>query len=136
MRTFISILLLTIVANAFAGTPDSVAVAKLYSTSWTLTKRYTVKQGSQRLHKVDGPRKERLTIYSNEVHIDVDSTYQVCAMRHRNQNELWLDCKRADQLIYRVIEIKGDELTIDVLVKQRDGKYVRTGRRCYQRARS
>ena len=76
-----------------------------------------------------------MTIYKNVIHFQVDSTYQVCSMRHRNQNELWLDCRQADQLIYRIDEIDGDTLVIDVLSKQRDGTYLRTGRRYYKRAR-
>lgn len=137
MRQFLFVLLLLTAAKSFAGTtPDSVTVSKLYSTSWVLTERYVVRSGIfHRPQKIHEPTSERITIYNNEIHFDVDSTYQICSMRHRNQNEFWLDCKVADQLIYRVVEIKGDELVIDVLTKQRDGKYIRTGKKYYTRAK-
>jgi hypothetical protein len=136
MRTIVTLLFLALTANLFADTsPDSLAVARLYSTSWELTERYVIRRGIfHKPQKIHEKTKERMTIYNNEIHFEVDSTYQVCAMRHRNRNELWLDCKRTDQLIYRVAEIKGNELVIDVLTKQRDGKYIRTGRRYYRRA--
>lgn len=138
MRTALVILFTLIAGSLLAGTsPDSLTVSKLYSTSWTLTSRYVVRHGIfHRPQKIHEPTTERITIYNNEIHFDVDSTYQVCAMRHRNQNEFWLDCKQADQLIYRVVEFNSEELEIDVLTKQRDGKYIRTGKRYYKRART
>lgn len=138
MRQFLIVVFILVSAKVFAGNPpDSLAVAKLYSTSWTLTERYVVRHGIfHKPQKIHEPTTERITIYNNEIHFDVDSTYQICSMRHRNKNEFWLDCKLADQLIYRVMEIDGDVLVIDVLTKQRDGKYIRTGKKYYKRARS
>lgn len=117
--------------------PDSLAVSKLYSTSWNLVTKYRPSGIFHRLKKV---RKEesqqRITIYSNEIHISVNNgPYQICASRHRFRNEFWLDGKQADQLIYRVIKIEGSSLVIDVLTKPK-GKteYTRTGRNYYVRA--
>lgn len=95
--------------------------------------RHGVFHRPKRIHEVTS---ERITIYNNEIHFDVDSTYQICAMRHRNKNEFWLDCKLADQLIYRVVDFNAEELEMDVLTKQRDGTYKRTGKKYYKRARN
>jgi len=91
-----------------------------------------------RLKKMENPAELNITIYQNEIHTELTGgTYQICASRHRNQNEFWLDCKSADQVIYRVIRIEGDELVIDVL-RRPDGKsvYKRTSRNYYRRKRN
>lgn len=138
MRTFFILFICLSTLPAWAvREPDSLAVSKLYSTSWVLTERYVIRKGIfHRPQKIHEPTTERMTIYNNEIHFDVDSTYQVCRMRHRNKNEFWLDCLANDQLIYKVVEIAGDELTIDVFTKQRNGKYIRTGKRYYKRSKS
>lgn len=119
--------------------PDSLAVAKLYGTSWTLTERSVIRKGIfHRPHRDKEPLKERITIYKDEIHVDITGgPYQVCPMRHRNGNEFWLDCRENDQLIYRVIEIKGDELVLDILTKPYgESKYIRTARKYYKRYRN
>lgn len=119
--------------------PDSTAVAKLYGTSWTLSERYVIRKGIfHRAHKDKEPPRERITIYKDEIHVDITGgPYQVCPMRHRNGNEFWLDCRENDQLIYRIIEIKGDELVMDILTKPYgESKYMRTARKYYKRYRN
>jgi hypothetical protein len=116
--------------------PDSLAVTKLYGTSWTLQTHYKVTKHN-RLKKAEATAQEGITIYDNEIHWNIAGTpYQVCSHRLRNQNEFWIDCKVNDQMIYKVVEIKGDELTIDILVRP-FGKteYVRTGRKKYKRTK-
>lgn len=138
MRRSLLIVLVFIACNlpARSKAPDSLAVSKLYSTSWTLTEKYAAKKGMfRKWRKLELGSGERVTIYSNEFHTSLaDGTYQVCSMRHRNGNELWLDCKIADQYIYRVISIDGDKLVMDVLVRKTgDTEYKRTHRKHYQR---
>lgn len=139
MRIFLIVISIIVSTGEVCGTtPDSLTVSKLYSTSWILEERYVIRRHGffhppQKIHE---PTTERMTIYNNEIHFDVDSTYQVCSMRHRNGNEFWLDCLQNDQLIYKIKEIEGDTLVIDVLTKQRDGTYLRTGRRYYKRAKN
>ena len=56
MRTFILVLLVSISVLAKAGaTPDSLAVSKLYSTSWTLTGKYRMSGMFHRKHKIEDP---------------------------------------------------------------------------------
>lgn len=133
--TLIIIFLFSVELSADTA-PDSLAVSKLYSTSWSLVTKYRPSGIFHRLKKV---RKEesqqRITIYPNEIHISVNNgPYQICASRHRFQNEFWLDGKEKDQFIYRVVKIEGSSLVMDVLTKP-NGKtgYVRTGRNYYVR---
>lgn len=140
MRSILVIVLVLLSLQVFAkDSPDSTAVAKLYGTSWTLSERYVIRQGFfHRRQRDKTPLKERITIYKDEFHVDITGgPYQVCPMRHRNGNELWLDCRENDQLIYKVIEIKGDELVMDVLTKPHgELKYIRTARKYYKRYRN
>lgn len=91
-----------------------------------------------RLKKMRDQAEQRITIYANEFHTSVNKgPYQVCSSRHRNQNEFWLDCKTADQVIYRVISIKGDELVLDMLTRpQGKNGYRRTSRNYYTRSKT
>jgi hypothetical protein len=139
MRTIILLLLVSFSVLAKAGsTPDSLAVSKLYSTSWTLSGKYRMSGIFNRKHKIESPDESMITIYPNEIHTTLTSgKYQICASRHRNGNEFWLDCALPDQFIYRVISIKADELTIDVLTRPKgERKYVRTSRNYYTRKRN
>lgn len=99
-----------------AEQPDSLAVAKLYNTSWKLTEKYRISGIFHRKHRLENPSEVYLTIYRDEIHTSLASgKYQICASRHRNRNEFWLDCREMDQQIYRVIRIDGDVLVMDVL---------------------
>ena len=127
----------TILHASKPAVPDSLAVAKLYSTSWKPAAQYKPSGLFHRLKKVPLPGVTRITIYQNEFHTATSTgVYQVCTSRHRNGNEFWLDCKQMDQLIYRVISIEGDLLIMDVLSKP-FGKteYIRTSRNHYARVR-
>ena len=45
MRAVLVIVLMMLAAEAFAGDPpDSLAVSKLYSTSWVLTERFVIRK--------------------------------------------------------------------------------------------
>lgn len=124
---------------AVAGNPpDSLAVSKLYSTSWTLTAKYKMTGIFHRKHKIENPDETMITIYPNEIHTTLASgKYQICASRHRNKNEFWLDCALPDQFIYRVISIKDDELIMDILTRPKgERKYARLSRNCYSRKRN
>lgn len=116
--------------------PDSLAVTKLYGTSWILQEHYKSNKRNK-LHKTDSVSTERITFYNNEIHWDIAGTpYQVCAHRLRNQNEFWIDCKITDQIIYRVVKTDGAELTIDILIKPFGStEFKRTARKVYSRAR-
>jgi hypothetical protein len=132
-------LLLTGVIDAKQDPPDSLAVSKLYSTSWKPTVRYKPSGLFRRLKKVSQPSSVvRITIYSDEFHTFTSTgVTQICSSRHRNQNEFWLDCKEPDQFIYRVISIDGDVLIMDQLARP-TGKttYVRVSRNHYTRTRN
>jgi hypothetical protein len=139
MRLLTFLLILLFSTKAFGRTsPDSLAVSKLYSTSWKLTGKYRMSGIFHRKHKIADPADTMITIYTNEVHTSLATgKYQICASRHRNGNELWLDCAVPDQFIYRVMSIKGDELIIDVLTRP-NGKsnYARSSRNYYKRVRT
>ena len=135
MRNVLLILLLVVPFAIQAQTPDSLAVTKLYSTSWMLEKQY--KMSGRRFRELDSINTERITFYNNEIHWDITGNpYQVCSHRLRNQNEFWIDCKVNDQMIYRVIQISGDQLIIDILIKlPGETEYKRTGRKHYRKAK-
>jgi hypothetical protein len=135
---FVIFMLLSGVCAVNAGTPDSTAVTRLFGTSWTITEKKVPRGIFHRLRKVKKLSDESITIYNNEIHtFKNDGTYQVCPMRHRNQNEFWLDCKENDQLIYRVIRFTEEELVIDVLAKAHGAdEYVRASRKYYRRKRN
>ena len=116
--------------------PDSLAVTKLYGTSWTLQEQFKSNK-RDKLQKIDSIAPERITFYDNEIHWDIEQTpYQICAHRLRNQNEFWIDCKVADQIIYRIVKIDGDVLEIDVLARPYGSqKFKRTTRKIYRRAK-
>lgn len=139
MRTSLVVIFFLIFCGiTIAATPDSLAVSKLYSTSWTLTGKYRMSGIFNRKHKIEESAETMITIYPNEIHTTLTTgKYQICASRHRNGNEFWLDCAIADQFIYRVISIKDEELIIDVLTRPKgERKYVRTSRNYYNRKRS
>ncbi len=91
-----------------------------------------------RKHKIENPEEAMITIYPNEIHTTLTSgKYQICASRHRNKNEFWLDCALPDQFIYRVINIEDEELIIDVLTRPKGERtYVRASRNYYTRKRN
>lgn len=132
-------LLFTGIMHAKQDPPDSLAVSKLYSTSWKPTARYKPSGLFRRLKKVPEPSSVvRITIYADEFHTFTSTgVNQICSSRHRNKNEFWLDCKEPDQFIYRVVSINGDQLIMDQLAKP-PGKttYVRMSRNYYTRIRS
>jgi hypothetical protein len=138
MRTIILLVLVSCsVAAAAQTTPDSLAVSRLYSSSWTLTEKYTPRGMFHRLKKAENFSEVHLTIYKDEIHTDIPGgTYQICSSRHRNQNEFWLDCKQADQFIYRVISMDDDVLVIDVLVREKGKSSYRRASRNYYKHRA
>jgi hypothetical protein len=138
MRTVSVIVFFLISFSAFARQePDSLAVSKLYGTSWTLTGKYRISGVFHRKHKLETSEMS-ITIYKDEIHTALSTgKYQICASRHRNKNEFWLDCALPDQFIYRVIKIEGDVLVMDVLSRPKGRTdYVRTSRNYYTRKKS
>ncbi len=115
---------------------DSLAVTKLYGTSWTLREQFKSNK-RDKLHKIDSIAPERITFYDNEIHWDIEQTpYQICVHRLRNQNEFWIDCRVADQIIYRIVKIDGDVLEIDVLARPYGSQdFKRTARKIYRCAK-
>lgn len=136
MRTILLLLLLSCSVLAKAGTtPDSLAVSKLYGSSWVLTGKYRLVGIFHRKQKIENPAEMMITIYKDEIHTSLTTgKYQVCASRHRNKNEFWLDCAQPDQYIYRVISISANELVIDVMSRPKGSTdYVRASRNYYRK---
>ena len=140
MRTIsLFIILISLCTMLQAKSPDSTAVTKLYNTSWTMTKKYRFGRGAFHLkHKVETPDESFITIYKDEIQTNlVGGELLVCASRHRNQNEFWLDCVTQDQYIFKVIKCNSEELVLDILMRlPQSTKYVRTSRCYYKRKRN
>ena len=138
IRKILVLIVLSVATGSAARNPkpDSLALTRLFGTTWELKTRMRPSGVFHRLKKVSSPPEQRISIYRDQFRIATgNDPIRICFPRIQNGNEFWMDCRVADQFIYRVITIKPNELVIDVLTGTGEtGSFRRTSRNCYTKS--
>lgn len=127
IRLFL-VLFFLVFQNQFlsAGKIDEMFLKKLTGTKWELIEEK--KYGKLIPKKNKKPNQETITFSDGSILFDLPDQHYACNFTVRNKYEYWLYCTEPDQYIYKIHSLNSRVLVIDMLVKDRAGKYSRKKR--------
>jgi hypothetical protein len=133
MRIFLFFVLFLAGGELIAGKIDQALLKKITGTKWMLVEEK--KPGKLFAKKNKQPIQQQITFTTGSILFDSDSTKQhyQCNYTLKNNVEFWLYCTEPDQYIYRIQSLSRTILVIDMLVKDKSGKYNKLKRMTYHR---
>lgn len=125
LRLVIAFVLLQ-VQFVFAGRIDETFLKKLNGTKWELTEEK--KFGKLFPEKNKNPIQETITFSDKTILFDLAEQHYACDFTVKNKLEYWLYCTEPDQYIYKMHSLNSRILVMDLLVKDKSGKFFRSKR--------
>ncbi len=132
MRIFIFFFLFIVsAANLSASKIDKAFLKKITGTKWALVEEK--KSGNPFAKKTKPSILQEITFTTGAILFDTGDQHYECSYTIKEEIEFWMYCKEPDQYIYKIHSLSTLVLVVDMLVKDKDGKYVKRKRMTYHR---
>ncbi|CAN5804414.1 hypothetical protein BH11BAC7_BH11BAC7_22950 [soil metagenome] len=132
MRILLMLILLFTGEILTAGKIDEAMLKKITGTKWIVVEEK--KNGKLFQKKKSMPRvQQEITFTTASILFDSEEQHYQCDYTLKNNIEFWMYCTEPDQYIYRIHSLTKQMLVMDMLVKDKSGKYVKRKRVSYRR---
>jgi hypothetical protein len=125
MRILLFIFLATITSALHAGKIDQALLKKITGTKWELVEE---KKPGLFSKKNKAPIKQQITFSTGSILFDSDDQHYQCNYTLKKSIEFWMYCSEPDQYIYKIHSLDSKVLVMDMLVKDKSGKYYKKKR--------
>ena len=131
MRAVFLLFSFFVITSLQAKKIDYMVLKNITGSKWSLSEEK--KAGGIFTKANKAPLRQELVFTTGSLLFDSDDQHYQCDYTLKKKTEFWLYCSEPDQYIYKIKALSRNELVMDMLVKTKSGKFVKTKRLTYKR---